>query len=65
MLELHHCKCLLCYYELLNLRATSWYVVYVVRGSGCVVRGSGTGYVVSLLVLGTVVRRTTTRCAVP
>jgi hypothetical protein len=46
MLELHHCKRLLCYYELLNLRATSWYVVYVVRGSDCVVRGSGTGYVV-------------------
>ena len=42
------------------MRATSWYVVYVVRGSGCVVRGSGTGYVVrgtlvSLLVLGNLV----------
>jgi hypothetical protein len=39
MLELHHCKRLLCYYELLNLGATSWCEVYLVRG----VCSSGSG----------------------
>jgi hypothetical protein len=45
MLELHHCKRLLCYYELLNLGATSWYVVhtlYVVVAEWYVVVVPGT-----------------------
>ncbi len=47
MFELHHCKRLLCYYELLNLAATSWYVVhtlYVVVAEWYVVVVPGTWY---------------------
>jgi hypothetical protein len=42
MLELHHCKRILCYFELLNLGATSWYVVRGVSGTavrGCSIPG--------------------------
>ena len=45
MLELHHCKRLLCYYELLNLGATSWYALhtlYVVVAEWYVVVVPGT-----------------------
>jgi hypothetical protein len=47
MLELHHCKSLLCYYELLNLAATSWcavHTLYVVAAEWYVVVVPGTWY---------------------
>ncbi len=47
MLELDHCKRLLCYYELLNLGATAWYVahaLYVVVAEWYVVVVPGTWY---------------------
>ncbi len=67
MWELHHCKSLLCYYELLNLGATSWYAVhtlYVVVAEWyvVVVVVPGTWYTGKLMWYD--VRRTT-RYAVP